>query len=117
MLRLDRQTAEFDGWIVLWLRVLPSLPFTLLNLLCGLTRISFFPFALATLIGIVPGTLTYGWAADRMLRLGESSDGLRPQLRPTLLALLLLALLPIAGWQAKRHGWADLLAARHRKRP
>nr|XP_061807069.1 TVP38/TMEM64 family membrane protein slr0305-like [Nerophis lumbriciformis] len=101
LLRLDQQIGERGGWIVLWLRILPSLPFTLFNLLCGLTRIGSGKFAAATLVGIVPGTLAYGWAADQLLRLGNAA-GAKPHPLPTLLAMLLLALLTTASWWVKR---------------
>lgn len=99
--RLDQQIADLGGWVVLWLRVLPSLPFTLFNLLCGLSKIHFSHFAAATLVGVVPGTLAYGWAADQLLRFGGASEA-RPHPLPAVLALLLVAALSALSWWAKR---------------
>ncbi|MFC1834994.1 TVP38/TMEM64 family protein [Thermodesulfobacteriota bacterium] len=45
--------------IILMLRLSPVFPFSLLNYALGLTSVSFSRYALATLIGIIPGGLMY----------------------------------------------------------
>ena len=56
---LDNLVAE-KGWkIVLLLRLSAIFPFTILNYGLGLTKIRFKHYMLASLIGMVPGTLVY----------------------------------------------------------
>lgn len=57
--------VEDEGWKVVGLmRLSPLVPFNLQNYFFGVTPVSFWAYALATLGGIVPGTLLYvylGW--------------------------------------------------------
>lgn len=56
---IDRVVGE-KGWrIVLLLRLSPLVPFNLQNYLYGLTAIRFWPYVLASWIGMLPGTLLY----------------------------------------------------------
>lgn len=56
---IDRRVGE-KGWrIVLLLRLSPLVPFNLQNYLYGLTAIRFWPYVLASWIGMLPGTLLY----------------------------------------------------------
>jgi uncharacterized membrane protein YdjX (TVP38/TMEM64 family) len=49
-----------QGWkMVGLLRLSPLVPFNLSNYLYGLTAIAFVPYVLATLVGILPGTVLY----------------------------------------------------------
>lgn len=56
---IDRAVAA-EGWkTVLLIRLSPLMPFALQNYLFGVTRVGFWPFAGATLPGILPGTTFY----------------------------------------------------------
>jgi len=56
---VDKAVDE-EGWkVVALLRLSPLVPFGLQNYLFGLTSVGFWPYALATLLGIVPGTALY----------------------------------------------------------
>lgn len=56
---IDRAVAA-EGWkIVLLARLSPVFPFTLLNYAFGVTRVSFRAYALASWIGMMPGTVMY----------------------------------------------------------
>ena len=46
---------------VLMVRFAPISPFNLVNFLLGLTRIHWIPYSFGTLIGIIPGVVTYTW--------------------------------------------------------
>ena len=56
---LDRAVAEQGFRIVFLTRLSPALPYTLLNYAYGLTRIPFRHYALATWVGMLPGTVMY----------------------------------------------------------
>lgn len=61
-----RRIVKFDDWLerrgflaVLYLRLIPVLPFNALNYGAGVTRVSLRDYVLGTAIGIVPGTFAY----------------------------------------------------------
>ena len=56
---IDRAVAD-EGWkIVFLMRLSPVFPFTLLNYAFGLTRVKLSHYALASWIGMIPGTVMY----------------------------------------------------------
>jgi uncharacterized membrane protein YdjX (TVP38/TMEM64 family) len=77
---LDRAVEREGFKIVLLTRLSPILPFGVLNYAFGATKISFGRYALASWIGMLPGTLLYcslGSAARRLadLAAGEATAG------------------------------------------
>jgi uncharacterized membrane protein YdjX (TVP38/TMEM64 family) len=89
--RLDRFIAgvESEGWrFVAFVRLVPLLPFNLLNYALGLTRIPLIPYVLASLVCMAPGAAAYTWLgyAGR-----EAAAGNVGAIRYGLLALGLLA--------------------------
>jgi uncharacterized membrane protein YdjX (TVP38/TMEM64 family) len=87
---------------LLVLRLVPIFPFWLVNLVPALSGVPLSTFALATAIGIVPGSLVYasvGAGLGVVLERGEEPDlGLlfEPAVLLPLLGLAALALLPVA---------------------
>lgn len=56
------QLVQQNEWsCVLAIRFTPISPFSVVNFLFGLTGVSFKPYAIGTLVGIIPGTLAYTW--------------------------------------------------------
>jgi len=88
-LRQLKQGVESEGWrFVAFARLVPLLPFNLLNYALGLTRIPFFPYLLASAVFMVPGALAYtylGYAGR------EAIAGTEGIIHKGLLALALLA--------------------------
>ena len=57
--KLDSETAQ-NGWkAVAFTRLIPLFPFNLLNFAFGLTKISFFQYAISTFIFMLPGTIAF----------------------------------------------------------
>ena len=56
---IDEAVAEQGFKIVLLTRLSPVFPFNLLNYAFGLTKIEFWKYALASWIGMIPGTVMY----------------------------------------------------------
>ncbi|HWX20133.1 MAG TPA: TVP38/TMEM64 family protein [Candidatus Binatia bacterium] len=76
---IDRAVAD-EGWKIVFLtRLSPVFPFTLLNYAFGLTRVKLSHYALASWIGMMPGTVMYVYlgslvnvgAGHRRLTAGE----------------------------------------------
>ncbi|HWB08678.1 MAG TPA: TVP38/TMEM64 family protein [Pirellulales bacterium] len=73
---LDRAVAEQGFKILVLCRLSPLLPYALLNYAFGVTRMSLSRFALASWIGMLPGTMVYaylGAAADQFVESGPGT--------------------------------------------
>ncbi len=88
--RLNRAIATYPFSIVLAVRFTPLSPFSLVNFLFGLTPISLKTYALGTLLGLIPLTLTYSWLGLTGQELLHGGDRL-----PFFLALGMLTLLSV----------------------
>jgi pyruvate/2-oxoglutarate dehydrogenase complex dihydrolipoamide dehydrogenase (E3) component/uncharacterized membrane protein YdjX (TVP38/TMEM64 family) len=85
---------ERDGAFYLFsLRLIPLVPFVLLNPALGLTRVSMWTFWWTTQAGMLPGHAIYVGAGRQLARIREISDILSPSLIGT---LALLAVFPLA---------------------
>lgn len=97
-----------DGFsYVLSLRLIPAAPFWLVNAAAGVASIPLGPYALATLLGIIPATVIYSGIGDglgELFRLGQRpnlSIILEPQFLYPLVGLGLLSLVPVV-WRRLR---------------
>jgi uncharacterized membrane protein YdjX (TVP38/TMEM64 family)/rhodanese-related sulfurtransferase len=85
------QGAEAEGWrFVALTRLLPIVPFNLLNYALGLTRIRLSHYVLATLVCMAPGAAAYAWLGHAGR---EAVSGNSEALRYGLVGLALLALI------------------------
>jgi uncharacterized membrane protein YdjX (TVP38/TMEM64 family) len=93
--------VERDGALyLLAMRFNPLIPFFLINLFLGLTRMRLWVFGAASFVGLLPAAFVYALAGTELARVETMADILSPRL---IGALLLLSLMPIAGkWVATR---------------
>jgi uncharacterized membrane protein YdjX (TVP38/TMEM64 family) len=105
-IRTELQRNGFS--YMLAIRLIPALPFWLVNLAGALGGMRLLPFAAATLIGIIPATFVYasiGAGVGEVLAAGRRPDLaliFSPQILVPLVALGLLALLPVV-WRRRKH--------------
>jgi uncharacterized membrane protein YdjX (TVP38/TMEM64 family) len=99
---LDRATASHGFRGLLTLRLIPAVPFNALNFGSGLTAIRWPTYAMATAIGIFPGTLVYTMFADALL--AGSQEASREAFARVLLSGALLVLLSFLPAIARRIG-------------
>ena len=109
-----RPGLERDGFhVLLALRLIPLVPFALLNLICALVGMRLSPFVAATLLGIIPGAVVFasiGAGLGHVLEAGQTPDlsvvVSWPVLGP-LLGLAGLAVLPVAWkwWRGRSAGF------------
>lgn len=94
------------GWkIVLLLRLNPIIPFNLSNYAFGLTRIGFWPYLLASIVGMLPGTAVYaymGYIGKVTLAREKNDSGLSEYALWAGGLLLLAAATVYLAWLAKR---------------
>ncbi len=82
-----------DGWIyLLSLRLVPLVPFFVVNLLMGLTPIRTATFYLVSQIGMLPGTLAFVFAGTQLAKIASLKSILSPSL---LAAFAVIGLLPL----------------------
>jgi len=107
--RLEDEVRRHPFTSTLTLRLIPAAPICLVNLAAGFVRMPLVPYALATVIGVIPSTFLYA-------SVGEGLDGLfatvepqalmsiiRSELALPALGLLCLAALPLSvRWWAGR---------------
>jgi uncharacterized membrane protein YdjX (TVP38/TMEM64 family)/rhodanese-related sulfurtransferase len=89
--RLDRLIGgvEAEGWrFVVLMRLVPLVPFNLLNYALGLTRIPVGAYVLASAIAMAPGALAYTWLGHAGREAAAGSD---TAIRYGLMGLALLA--------------------------
>lgn len=94
-LRVVNEGMDRDGTMyLLSLRLAPVIPFFLVNILMGLTRITTFRFFVVSQLGMMPGTLAYVYAGRELSQISSLSGIMSP---PFILALFGLALTPWFG--------------------
>ncbi len=64
--RVNKQLSQTGLMAVIAFRVIPVAPFSLINLIAGVSSISLRDFLLGTLIGIIPGIVAIAVVADRL---------------------------------------------------
>jgi uncharacterized membrane protein YdjX (TVP38/TMEM64 family) len=74
LVKFNQATAQNPFSFILMVRFAPISPFTVVNFLFGLTKISGWVYTLGTLVGILPWVITYTWlgvAGQQTLRGGS----------------------------------------------
>ncbi|MCS7015010.1 MAG: TVP38/TMEM64 family protein [Gemmatales bacterium] len=89
---IQEELDRAGGWYLLSLRLNPVVPFFLINLAFGLTKMSVWRFWSLSQIGMLPATLIYVWAGTELDHAVATGRIVQPRL---LLALLALSLLPL----------------------
>jgi pyruvate/2-oxoglutarate dehydrogenase complex dihydrolipoamide dehydrogenase (E3) component/uncharacterized membrane protein YdjX (TVP38/TMEM64 family) len=88
----EREMARDGNFYLLFLRLLPVMPFFLVNIAMGLSRMPVGTYALITLVGMAPATLVYVQAGTALATLSATGDVWSTDV---LLALTLLAFMPL----------------------
>ncbi|MBK8284777.1 MAG: FAD-dependent oxidoreductase [Ahniella sp.] len=94
-----------DGALYLFtLRLVPAVPFFLVNLMAGLTTMRARTFYWISQVGMLPGTIAYVFAGTQLARIESPGDILSPGLIAAFAALGLLPWLMrvVSGWLATR---------------
>lgn len=102
--QIDRAIGERGARLIFLLRLSPIVPFNLSNFFYGLTAVKFWPYVLASWLGMMPGTLAYVYFGTLGKAAAESATGAGPSRGPlewTLLAVGLAATLAVTIWVSK----------------
>ena len=99
--RIDGAIGEQGAKLVFLLRLSPLIPFNLSNYFYGLTAVKFWPYVLASWIGMLPGTLLYvylGAVGRAGLQAGSGADSGRSPLEWIFLGVGLAATVAVTIW-------------------
>ena len=99
--RIDRAIGERGAKLVFLLRLSPLIPFNLSNYFYGLTSVRFWPYVLASWIGMIPGTLLYvylGAAGKAGLNSATGNPSARSPLEYAFLGIGLIATVVVTIW-------------------
>jgi uncharacterized membrane protein YdjX (TVP38/TMEM64 family) len=86
---LDESAGKHGFTIILFLRLIPLVPFNALDYAAGLSKVSVRDYVLGTLIGIIPGTFAYVYLGSSLVNLYSW------QFLSAILLLALMSIIPI----------------------
>ena len=109
--QMEQGFSENDFSYLLTLRLIPLFPFWLVNIVPALLGMKIARFSLATLLGIIPGTVVYVSLGNGLSTLFEQNQTpnmkiiFNPEILIPLIALGLLSLAPIVykNYKSKKH--------------
>ena len=104
---IDRGIERDGAFYLLSLRLIPLVPFFLINLAMGLTRMRLGTFFLVSQVGMLPGTLVFVNAGTQLAAIRSTSDILSPAL---IGSFVLLGLFPLIA-QVAASGWSSSAAS------
>jgi uncharacterized membrane protein YdjX (TVP38/TMEM64 family) len=99
---VNRGIERDGGYYLLSLRLVPAVPFWLINLGMGLTPIRTWTYVLVSWVGMLPGTFLFVNAGTELAEIRDPDDIASPGL---LIALILLGAVPLVfRWAFRRAG-------------
>ena len=102
--QIDRAIGERGAKLIFLLRLSPVVPFNLSNYFYGLTAVKFWPYVLASWLGMMPGTLAYVYFGTLGRAAAQSAADAGPERGPlewTLLTVGLAATFAVTIWVSK----------------
>jgi uncharacterized membrane protein YdjX (TVP38/TMEM64 family) len=100
----NKKTKKNAAKYILFVRMIPVMPFFLVNILSGLTQIPLRTFALATLLGSLPITFIFVGAGSQLATINSIEDIISPGAIGVLFALGLVVIAPgiYSSWKEKK---------------
>ncbi len=101
--RVNKRLSQTGVMAVIAFRVIPVAPFSLINLIAGVSAISLRDFFLGTLIGVIPGIAAIALVADRLTESLRQPDMLSFVVLFVVIAALGAGLVGVRKWLKKRY--------------
>lgn len=95
LIAFNKELESSGIYYLLSLRLIPVIPFFVVNILTGLTRIPLKTFIWTTVVGIIPAAFVFSFAGQQLQTIESPSDILSPPILIALFLLAALALLPV----------------------
>ncbi len=93
--KLNTELEKNGASYMLTLRFIPLFPFFLVNLLAGLSPVSWLTYTWTTAVGIIPGSFVYALLGSSGATLDSAKGALSPTLIAALVLLGLVSLIPV----------------------
>lgn len=103
--KINKQIKEYGYYYFLLSRLIIVLPFFLVNLAAGLTRVPVKTFMWTTSMGIIPASTVYAYAGRHLMHITSARDLLTWQTILAFVLLTLLFLLPVLMRRKKVSGF------------
>ncbi len=100
--KIDNFSGKYGFRTILFLRLIPLVPFDMVNYSAGLTKIRFRSYAVATTLGIIPGAFAYNYLGSSLHHLFS------PAFIIALGLVALLSVVPIAVKRWKKRSESDM---------
>jgi len=100
--KLDEGICNGGLFFIMFVRIVPIFPFSGTNFSAGLTKIKFRDYFLGTLLGVMPASFIFTYAADSFIK--AAAGEFDPAIIISLSAMGVLALLPlfVKNWRASK---------------
>lgn len=100
----NRAVERYGAYFLLAIHLVVVIPFFLINILAGLTRIRLWTFIWTTAIGNIPGVLLYSYAGHQLNGIQHIRDIFSWNIIIILIILVCVSLLPVIwNYRIKRH--------------
>lgn len=93
--RFNREMERHGPNYLLVLRVLPIIPFFVVNYCAGMTRIPLTTFVWTTSLGMLPGSFIYAFAGQQLRHVNQAQDLFSWKILMALALLAVFAILPV----------------------
>lgn len=91
---IESKIEKNGFYYFLTLRVVMVVPYFLINISAGISRVSFKDFLLSTLLGVIPSSLIYANGGNKLEQIDSVSDLLTGDVVVSMLLIVCVALLP-----------------------
>ncbi|MBL1433994.1 TVP38/TMEM64 family protein [Candidatus Wolfebacteria bacterium] len=92
---IEKELCEHPVSYLLFLRLMPLVPFIVINVGSGLVNIRLRTFVWTSVVGLLPGALLFAGAGSELSRIAKTGDVLTPSFIFLLLLLGTMALMPL----------------------
>lgn len=96
--RLSHKLSERGVLTIITLRIVPVAPFTVINVIAGVSKIRFRDFAIGSFIGMVPGVMAISLLADRIIASLRDPSLTSVIVLVTVIVLVVVALAGLRYW-------------------
>ena len=106
--KLDSEVAQHGWKVVAFTRLIPAFPFNLLNYAFGLTKVSFFHYAVTSFICMLPGCIAFIVFSSSLL--GLVTGNVSPTALLGIVLIVLVSLIPVVYRKFKGRQVAEAVA-------
>lgn len=96
--RLSRKLSERGVLTIMTLRIVPVAPFTVINIIAGISEIRLRDFAIGSFIGMLPGVMAISLLADRIIASLQNPSAKSILVLVAVIALVVLSLAGLRYW-------------------